>query len=375
MVRRVLGVQRRPGDGSRGPSRERPARRAAGHPVQPVQPRAGERPRRRAGRGGQGRERLGLRGPLLLGLRGLRRAVPHLHEAGRGAEPHALPAQDAARGPAPGPGDGPERGALPVAHDQRRGGVGLLRRGHGPGAHRRRHRLRARAVRRGVRRPRLPGPRRDRHPRRDVPDVGRPRVLAQQRRRPDVPHPRRDRPGRVHDRRQQQPVHQRDGPLQPRADRGGAGPDPGRGAGGVRAGRRPPGARGRRGRGVDALRRGHAHPVRRGARHPPAGRLLPRPRGVGPVADAGRAAAAAPALPPAGDLPVPGAQAGRRGARAVPAGRPLHRRGEARRLRVLRPDHHRGLDAVGGRAVDHRGGGRLPRRRVGLLPAGRSTST
>ena len=39
----------------------------------------------------------------------------------------------------------------------------------------------------------------------------------------------------------------------------------------------------------------------------------------------------------------------------------LHRRGEARRLRVLRPDHHRRLDPVGGRAVDHRGRGRLPR--------------
>ena len=30
----------------------------------------------------------------------------------------------------------------------------------------------------------------------------------------------------------------------------------------------------------------HDDPVRRGPRHPPAGRLLPRPRGVGPVPDA-----------------------------------------------------------------------------------------
>ena len=82
----------------------------------------------------------------------------------------------------------------------------------------------------------------------------------------------------------------------------------------------------RRGRGVGALRRGDDHPVRRGPRHPPAGRLLPRPRGVGPLQDPGRAAAAAPALPPAGDLPVPGAQAGRRRARAVPPGRPVHAR-------------------------------------------------
>ena len=46
---------------------------------------------------------------------------------------------------------------------------------------------------------------------------------------------------------------------------------------------RPEGVGGRR---VAALRRGHDHPVRRGPRHPPAGRLLPRPRGVGPLAHA-----------------------------------------------------------------------------------------
>ena len=50
--------------------------------------------------------------------------------------------RDAARRPRAGPRDGAERRAVPVAHDQRRGGVGVLRGRHGPGAHRRRHRLR-----------------------------------------------------------------------------------------------------------------------------------------------------------------------------------------------------------------------------------------
>ena len=109
--------------------------------------------------------------------------------------------------------------------------------------------------------------------------------------------------------------------------------------------------------------------------HPPPGRLLPGPRGLGPVADAGRAAPAAAALPPAGDLPVPGPQAGRRRARSLPAGRPLHVEGEARRLRVLRPDHHRRLHPVRGRPVGHRRRGRLPRLGAGSTSSKRCTST
>ena len=50
-------------------------------------------------------------------------------------------------------------------------------------------------------------------------------------------------------------------------------------------------------------------------------------------------------------------------------------RGEARRLRVLRPDHHRRLDAVGGGAVDHRRRGRLPRSRAAVLLPARCSST
>ena len=119
---------------------------------------------------------------------------------------------------------------------------------------------------------------------------------------------------------------------------------------------------------MGGLRGGHAHPLRRGPAHPPAGRLLPRPRGLGPQPHPGGAAPAPAPLPPARHLPLPGAQAGRRRARAVPPGQPLHRPGEAQGLRVLRPDHHRRLDPVGGRAVRRRGRGRLPRGGVRLLP-------
>ena len=139
------------------------------------------------------------------------------------------------------------------------------------------------------------------------------------------------------------------------------------GAGRVRACRRAAAdPRGRGGR-VDRGRAGDDDPLRPGDRHQPAGLALPRPRGLGPGEHADGQAAAAAALPPAGDLPLPGAQAGRRRAGALPAGRPLHRRAEARRLRVLRPDHHRRLDAVGGRAVDRRRRGGLRRPGAALL--------
>ena len=64
----------------------------------------------------------------------------------------------------------------------------------------------------------------------------------------------------------------------------------------------------------------HGHPVRSDHRHQPAGLPLPGPGGLGPEEHPGGQAAPAAALPPAGDLPLPGAQAGGRGAGAVPAG-------------------------------------------------------
>ena len=79
--------------------------------------------------------------------------------------------------------------------------------------------------------------------------------------------------------------------------------------------------------------------------------------------------AAAP-LPPARHLPPSGAQAGRRRAGLVPAARELLRRAEAAQLRLLRPDHHGRLVAVGVRAVDRRGRGRLRRTGARLLPPG-----
>ncbi len=169
---------------------------------------------------GQGRHRLGLRRSLLLGHRGLRPAVPDLHDAARGPQRAALPLHPARRGPQAREGAGAEGCAVPVAHDQRRGGLGLLRRRHRAVSHRRRHLVCAEPVPRRHRRPRLPDPRGHRHARRDRAHVGRPRLLAQRGGR-HVPHPRRDRARRVHDGRQRQPLHQRHGAVQPAPRRGG----------------------------------------------------------------------------------------------------------------------------------------------------------
>ena len=95
---------------------------------------------------------------------------------------------------------------------------------------------------------------------------------------------------------------------------------------GVRAARRPARPRGRRGRRVaPRAPRGCTIPFDEGLGiHPQDDFFLDRE--VWDLsADPGRAAPAAAALPPAGDLPLPGAQAGRRRARPVPAGRPVHR--------------------------------------------------
>ena len=109
------------------------------------------------------------------------------------------------------------RRALPVAHDQRRRGIRVLRGGHRAVPHQRRRELRAREVRARDGRCRVPPPRGRRHRGRDRPPVDHARLLAheRQRRRGVLPHPRRDRPRRVHDGRQRQPVHERHGALQP----------------------------------------------------------------------------------------------------------------------------------------------------------------
>ena len=109
------------------------------------------------------------------------------------------------------------RRALPVAHDQRRRGLGVLRGGYRAVPHQRRRELRAREVRPRHGGCRVPPPRGRRHRGRDRPPVGHARLLAHERRRRRgvLPHPRRDRTRRVHDGRERQPVHERHGAIQP----------------------------------------------------------------------------------------------------------------------------------------------------------------
>ena len=139
--------------------------------------RPGQRPGRRPRRAGQGRHRLGLRGPLLLGHRGLRRAVPQLHAAPRWPatcmhfRSRMLPAaRERARELA-------QRGALfPWRTINGEEASAYYAAGLRPGAHRRRRRPRPREVRQRDRRRGVPAPRGHRHPRRDRPAVGRPRA-------------------------------------------------------------------------------------------------------------------------------------------------------------------------------------------------------
>ena len=92
LVRRLLGGQRRRGRVGRPQPRCHPA----GDPVQPLHARAGQRAGRRSRGRGEGGHGFGLRGPLLLGQRGLRRAVPQLHAPRDRPQPGALPQPDAA---------------------------------------------------------------------------------------------------------------------------------------------------------------------------------------------------------------------------------------------------------------------------------------
>ena len=158
-ARRPLPPHARPGRATTGPSRSSPSSGRgstssgprsdveirgddagpAGDALEPVPARPGVGPDPGAGHRRQGRHRRRLRGPLLLGHRDLRRPVPRLHEprAARasccGSAGAMLPA-----GPPAGGRAQPARRAVPVAHDQRRGGVGLLRGRHRAVPHQRR---------------------------------------------------------------------------------------------------------------------------------------------------------------------------------------------------------------------------------------------
>ena len=245
-------------------------------------------------------------------------------------------------------GSRPERCSVPVADGQRRGGFRLLRRGHRAVPHRRRHRY---ALCKYVA---ASGDQEFMN--REGVDI----LVETARMWADLgfwrenggggtylPHPRRHRAGRVHHGGQRQPVHQRDGAVQPRPGR--------RGTAAIWS--------------ATSRRRYHGWPSDSSSlpprstsgptcadamdipyderhRHQPPGLALPGPGGLGPEEHPAGEAAAAAALSPAGDLPLPGAQAGGRRAGALPPGRPFHARAEARRLRVLRPDHHRRLHAL-----------------------------
>ena len=254
----------------------------AGGPVEPLLRHPGRGPRRRLGHPGEGRQRLGVRRPLLLGHRDLRAPVPDLHQPVGRAERAAVPALAARVGPAAGPRPRPAGCAVPLAHDQRRGGVGVLRGRHRAVPHRRRRGLRAEPVRRGHRRRGLPQPGGHRHLRRDRAALGGPRLLAQGGRR-DVPHPR------GHRARTSTPPSSTTTSTRTcwrastcaarrRRWRRSSENDPAAYTAMVRRVRLDEAEP------VEWLRcaRGDEHPVRRAPRRAPAGRALPRARDVGP---------------------------------------------------------------------------------------------
>ena len=117
---------------------------------------AGDRSRRGPRRAREGRQRPRLRRPLLLGLRGLRHAVPHPRQPGVGEGAAARALRHARRRAPAGARRRPRGRALPVAHDQRRGGVRLVRGRHRAVPHQRRHRLRDAPLQPRLGRPRLP---------------------------------------------------------------------------------------------------------------------------------------------------------------------------------------------------------------------------
>ena len=84
----------------------------------------------------------GLRRAHLLGRRGLRSARPHLHRAERCPRRAALAPLHARAGRGPSGGPGSRGRGLSLAHDSRRGVLGLLARRYGRIPHQRRHRRR-----------------------------------------------------------------------------------------------------------------------------------------------------------------------------------------------------------------------------------------
>ena len=228
LTSRSSGAQRR-----RARGRARPA---AGGALQPASSSRRPPPAARAsGVPAKGLTGHGLRGPLLLGHRDLRRPVPDVHTSPQVARSAAaLPLRDARPPRARAPREtGAARRAVPVAHDQRRGGLGVLRGRHRAVPHQRRHRLRPAPVRLRDGRPGVPARRRRAGARRDRSPVDGARLLLRPRRRA-LRHQRRDRARRVHDRRRQQRLHEPDGQGEPRGRRPRHRVAGGPGAGGLR---------------------------------------------------------------------------------------------------------------------------------------------
>ena len=136
--------------------------------------------------------------------------------------------------------------------------------------------------------------------------------------------------------------------------------------------RPPPGRRRGGGRGVARRRQRDDDPLRRGARRAPPVRGLHRPRAVELRRHRPTTLPAVPALPLLRPLPQAGGQAGRPGARPGAVRRPLHRRGEGARLRLLRAADRARLVAVGLHAGGDRGRGRSPRPRLRVHDRGRA---
>jgi hypothetical protein len=120
--------------------------------VESVPDAPGDRARRERRRAGEGSDRAGVRGTLLLGHGDLLSPVPHLHRPAHRAKPPEIPARHARQGARTRHGAQPARRPLSLADDQRRRGERLLRRRHGAISHQRGNRLFDQEVRRSHRR-------------------------------------------------------------------------------------------------------------------------------------------------------------------------------------------------------------------------------
>ncbi len=167
-ARRAAGVAR-PVLGTHRHRRRRRRRGPAGDPLEPVPDGPGLGPDRRARHRRQGGHGQRLRRSLLLGHRGLHGAAAGVHQPRRRPRPAPLPPPHPSLGAPTGDRDVAARGVVPVADDQRRGGLGVLPGGHRPVPHRRRRRPRHRPLRHRHRRHRVPLRRGRRDPRRDWP--------------------------------------------------------------------------------------------------------------------------------------------------------------------------------------------------------------